>query len=269
MDRVALDLGFIQIYWYSITMFLGIAFACIMILVEAKKQKINQDFMINLIFYGVIFGLLGARLYYVLFNLDYYTKYPIEIFEIWNGGIAIHGAMIVGLLVVYLYCLKYKAKFLKILDIIAVGFILGQAIGRWGNFFNGEAYGPVTTFAHLKGMHLPRFIIDGMFINGAYRIPTFLYESIWDLIGFIILVVVRKVKYTKVGQLSAIYLIWYSIGRLLIEGLRADSLMLGPIKMAQLVSIICIIIGVLIWIFSKKGNRFDDLYKDETKEIRF
>ena len=118
-------------------------------------------------------------------------------------------------------------------------------------------------------MHLPRFIIDGMFINGAYRIPTFLYESIWDLIGFIILVVVRKVKYTKVGQLSAIYLIWYSIGRLLIEGLRADSLMLGPIKMAQLVSIICIIIGVLIWIFSKKGNRFDDLYKDETKEIRF
>lgn len=267
MDRVALDLGFIQIYWYSITMFLGIAAASVMILMEAKKQKINQDFMINLIFYGVIFGLLGARLYYVLFNLDYYTKYPIEIFEIWNGGIAIHGAMIVGLTVVYLYCRKYKAKFLKVLDILAVGFILGQAIGRWGNFFNGEAYGPITSLSNLK--FLPQFIVDGMYINGAYRVPTFLYESIWDLLGFIVLVVVRKSAYTKVGQLSGIYLIWYSVGRIVIEGLRTDSLMLGPIKMAQLVSVIAIIIGVLLLIFSKKGNRFDNLYIEETKEINF
>ena len=267
MNRIALDLGFIQIYWYSITMFLGIAFASIMILAEAKKQKINQDFMINLIFYGVIFGLLGARLYYVLFNLDYYTKYPIEIFEIWNGGLAIHGAMIFGLLTTYLYCRKYKAKFLKILDIIAVGFILGQAIGRWGNFFNQEAYGPIVNLSSIK--FLPQFLVDGMYINGAYRMPTFLIESIWNLIGFIVLVVVRKSAYTKVGQLTGMYLIWYSVGRVVIEAFRVDSLMLGSIKMAQLASIVALIIGVLILIFSKKGNRFDNLYIEETKEIRF
>ena len=269
MDRVALDLGFIQIYWYSITMFLGIAFASLMIILEAKKQKINTDFMINMIFYGVVFGLLGARLYYVLFNLDYYLKYPLEIFEIWNGGIAIHGAMIVGLLTVFLYTKKYNAKFLKILDILVVGLILGQAIGRWGNFFNGEAYGPVTTLNYLQGMHLPQFIIDGMYINGAYRIPTFLYESVWDLFGFFVLIVARKYKYLKTGWLTAIYLIWYSAGRLFIESLRADSLMLGNFKMAQIASIVMIIIGIFMLIFCKKGNRFDNLYKEETKEINF
>ena len=267
MDRIALDLGFIQIYWYSIMIFLAIAGASIVILTETKKQKINQDFMTNLIFYGIIFGLLGARLYYVLFNLDYYTKYPIEILEIWNGGIAIHGAMLFGLLTTYLYCRKYKAKFLKILDIIAVGFILGQAIGRWGNFFNGEAYGPITSLSSLS--YLPKFIVNGMFIDGAYRVPTFLYESIWDLLGFIVLIIVRRKAYTKVGQLTGIYLIWYSAGRIVIEGLRTDSLMLGPIKMAQLASVIAIIIGILILKFSKKGYRFDNLYVEETKEIRF
>ena len=267
MNRIALDLGFIQIYWYSITMFLGIAVASIVILKEAKKQKINQDFMINLIFYGVVFGLIGARIYYVLFNLDYYTKYPIEMLEIWNGGIAIHGAMIVGLLVVFLYCKKYKANFLKVLDILVVGLILGQAIGRWGNFFNGEAYGPITSLSSIN--FLPQFIVDGMYIDGAYHVPTFLLESIWSLLGFIVLVIVRKRSYTKLGQLTGIYLIWYSVGRFVIEGLRTDSLMLGPIKMAQLVSIIAIIVGILLLIFSKKGNRFDNLYENETKEIRF
>lgn len=267
MNRVALDLGFIQVYWYSIAIFLGIAVASIVILTETKKQKINQDFMINLIFYGVIFGLLGARLYYVLFNLDYYTKYPIEILEIWNGGMAIHGAIIFGLATIYLYCRKYKAKFLKILDIVVVGFIIGQAIGRWGNFFNAEAYGPIVNSADID--FLPKFIVDGMFINGAYRMPTFLIESIWNIIGFIVLLVVRNNAYTKVGRLTGIYLIWYSAGRLVIEGFRADSLMLGPIKMAQLASIALIAAGVLILIFSKKGNRFDNLYIEEEKEIRF
>ena len=150
-----------------------------------------------------------------------------------------------------------------------VGLIIRQAIGRWGNFFNGEAYGPITSLSTLKALHLPQFIIDGMYINGAYRLPTFLFESIWCLIGFIVLITIRKVKYTKVGQLTGMYLIWYSVGRLIIEGFRADSLMLGPIKMAQLASIIMIIIGILILLFSKKGNRFDNLYIEETKEIRF
>ncbi len=270
MDRVALDLGFIQIYWYSIFIFLGVFFASIAILRETKRQQINQDFIINLIFYGVIFGLIGARLYYVAFNLDYYLKYPLEILEVWNGGLAIHGGILFGLLTVVLYCKKYHAKTLKVLDILVVGLILGQAIGRWGNFFNGEAYGAVTTLESLQKLGLPQFLIDGMYINGAYHQPTFLYESIWNLFGFFALLMVRRYKYLKNGQLTGVYLIWYSVGRFVIEGMRTDSLMLGDFRVAQIVSIGLVIVGILMLIFCKKGTRFDNLYKDkEEKEILF
>ncbi len=270
MDRVALDFGFLQVYWYSIFIFLGVFLATIVILHECKKQKINQDFIINLIFYGFIVGLIGARLYYVLFNLDYYLKYPIEIFEVWNGGLAIHGGILFGLLTVILYTKKYRAKTLKVLDILVVGLILGQAIGRWGNFFNGEAYGAVTTLDNLQKLGLPDFLIQGMYINGAYHHPAFLYESIWDLFGFFALLMVRRYKYLKTGQLTGVYLIWYSIGRFFIEGMRTDSLMLGNFRIAQLVSIGCILIGILMLIFCRKGTRFDNLYKDqEKKEIYF
>lgn len=270
MDRIALDLGFIQIYWYSIFIFLGVFFASIVILRETKRQRINEDFIVNLVFYGVIFGLIGARLYYVAFNLDYYTQYPLEILEIWNGGLAIHGGIIFGLLAVLIYCKKYRAKTLKVLDILVVGLILGQAIGRWGNFFNGEAYGAVVTLEYLQNLGLPEFLIDGMYINGAYHHPAFLYESIWNLFGFFALLIVRRYKYLKNGQLTGVYLIWYSAGRLFIEGMRTDSLMLGPFRVAQIVSILCIVIGILMLIFCKKGSRFDNLYKDkEQKEIIF
>lgn len=270
MDRIAFDLGFLQIYWYSIFVFLGIFLGSIVILRETKKQKINQDFMINLIFYAVIFGLIGARLYYVAFNLDYYLRYPIEIFEIWNGGLAIHGGIIFGLVTIILYCKKYHAKSLKVLDILVVGLILGQAMGRWGNFFNGEAYGAVTTLSHLQQLGLPDFLIQGMYVNGAYHQPAFLYESIWSLFGFIALLMIRRYKYLKTGQLTGVYLIWYSVGRFFIEAMRTDSLMLGSFKVAQIVSIVCIIIGIFMLFLCKKGTRFDNLYKDEEKkEILF
>lgn len=269
MDRVALNLGQIQIYWYSICILLAIFFASLLIIREARRQSINQDFIINLIFYGVISGLIGARLYYVLFNIDYYLKYPLEIIEVWNGGLAIHGGIIAGLIFVIVYSKKYKAKPLKLLDIIVIGLILGQAIGRWGNFFNGEAYGKVTTLAHLQSLKLPEFIINGMYIDGAYRTPTFLYESICNLIGFFILLIVKRYKYLKTGQLTGVYLIWYSICRLIIEGMRTDSLMIGSFKMAQIVSIILIVVGILMIIFCRKGNKFDNLYKEKEKEILF
>lgn len=270
MDRVALDLGFIQIYWYSIFIFLAVFLASFIILREAKRQKINQDFIVNLIFYTVIFGLIGARLYYVAFNLDYYLKYPIEILEVWNGGLAIHGGIIFGLLTILIYCRKYSAKTLKVLDIAVVGLILGQAIGRWGNFFNGEAYGGVVTLEYLKNLGLPDFLINGMYINGAYHHPAFLYESIWNIFGFFALLMVRRYKYLKTGQLTGIYLLWYSVGRFFIEWMRTDSLMLGNIRAAQLVSLVGIIIGILMIVFCKKGSRFDNLYKEkEKKEILF
>lgn len=268
MSRVALDLGFIQIYWYSIMILLGILVGLTFIYLEARKQKINTDFLTNLAFYSIIIGIVCARLYYVTFNWDYYSNNFLEIFEIWNGGLAIHGAIIGGGLFTLLYCKKHKVNIYRILDICVVGLIIAQAIGRWGNFFNQEAYGMVTTKEALLSMNIPNFVVNGMSINGHYYHPTFFYESIWNVVGFCGLLIVRRlVKNLKTGQLSGIYLIWYSLGRIVIEGMRTDSLMLGNIKIAQIVSVIFIIMGILLIIFRNRTSYF---YKEgEKNEIRF
>ncbi|MDD3241259.1 MAG: prolipoprotein diacylglyceryl transferase [Bacilli bacterium] len=266
MDRIAYDFGFFQVYWYSIFIFLALFFALIVIMNEVKKQNINQDFMVNLVFWGIIIGLFGARFYYVAFNLSFYLKYPLEIFAVWNGGMAIHGGIIFGLLWVLIYTKKYKVKTLKVLDITVVGLILGQAIGRWGNFFNKEAYGALVSRLDLEKLGLPDNIIEGMYINGGYRQPTFLYESIWNLIGFFLLLIIRKYKYLKTGQLTGFYLMWYSFGRFFIEGMRGDSLMFSTYKVAQIVSCILFVIGLLMVIFCKKGSRFEGLYLEAEKD---
>lgn len=267
MNPIFLDLGFIQIYWYSIFILLGFFIGGTLALWEAKKWQIPEDFMTNLFFYIIIFAFLGARIYYVLFNLDYYLNDPISILKVWEGGLAIHGGIIACTIFIIFYTKKYKVDTLRILDILAVSLIIGQAIGRWGNFLNGEAYGPATTLSFLKSLHLPQFIIDGMFINGTYYQPTFLYESIGCLIGFIVLLIFRRRKHTKVGHTTALYLIWYGVIRFLIESLRQDSLMLGSFKMAQIVSIILVIIGIIMFIKLRKGSMFDNNYnKRRTNE---
>lgn len=255
MEKVALDLGPIQIYWYSIFIFIGMLVACFLIYKEAKKRGIEEDFLVNLTFNTIIIGIIGARLYYVLFNFSYYLDNPVEIFQIWNGGLAIHGGIIAGLLFIIYYCKKHEVNLWKMLDIIVVGLIIAQAIGRWGNFFNSEAYGPITTAAHLKSLGIPQFIIDGMYILGEYRQPTFFYESVWCLFGFLAMLIIRQYKYLKIGQLTSFYLIWYGIIRFIIEAMRTDSLMLGPLKMAQLVSLIFIVSGIIIFIKSTKTNQ--------------
>ena len=267
MDRIALDLGLIKIYWYSIMIILGATIAIFLIKKEATKRNINNDFITNLIFYGFIFGLIGARLYYVIFNFDYFSHNLLEIFKVWNGGLAIHGGIIFGTLTIIVYCKKHKVSVLKILDICAVGIIIAQAIGRWGNFFNQEAYGMVTSLTDLQNLHIPNFIIEGMDINGTYYQPTFLYESIWNVFGFILLITLRKFyKNLKTGQLTGIYLIWYSIGRFVIEHFRSDSLMLYNFKVAQIVSIVLFIIGIiLVVIISKKQELYREEEKDETR----
>lgn len=255
MEKVALDLGPIQIYWYSIFIFIGMLVACFLIYKEAKKRGIEEDFLVNLTFNTIIIGIIGARLYYVLFNFSYYLDNPVEIFQIWNGGLAIHGGIIAGLLFIIYYCKKHEVSLWKILDIIVVGLIIAQAIGRWGNFFNSEAYGPITTAAHLKSLGIPQFIIGGMYILGEYRQPTFFYESVWCLFGFLAMLIIRQYKYLKIGQLTSFYLIWYGIIRFIIEAMRTDSLMLGPLKMAQLVSLVFIVSGIIIFIKSTKTNQ--------------
>lgn len=261
MNRVAIDLGFIQIYWYSIFILLGILVAAILIYKECKKQGLKSEEFTDLLFNTVIFGIIGARIYYVLFNFSYYWNNKIEILEIWHGGLAIHGGLLFGAIYILYFCKKHNLNKLKLIDMIVVGVIIGQAIGRWGNFFNGEAYGPVTTYATLKQNLTPEFIIKGMKILGQYHEPTFYYESLWNINGFIILLLARHSKKIRIGQLTGIYFLWYSIGRLYIESLRMDSLMIKNFKVAQLVSILLIILGLYL-IIRPKIKKNIEMYND-------
>jgi len=266
MNPIAISIGPLTITWYSICILLGIILAGAVINKEAKKYNIPTSFVTNLVFWCVIFGLLGARIYYVLFNLDYYASSPLEIIKIWNGGLAIHGGIIAGLITLIVYCKKYGVNILKMTDVAVPGLILAQGIGRWGNFFNSEAHGGVVTRTFLENLHLPDFIINGMHIGGHYYHPTFLYESIFCIIGFFVLFGFRSFKNTKLGNTTAVYLIWYGILRFFIESLRTDSLMLGNLKMAQVISIIMIMIGFIMFIVTKfKCKNYDEVGAKENE----
>lgn len=256
MNRIAFSILGLDVYWYSLCILFGIVVAYFLITIESKKHNINKDTITDLIFYGIIIGLIGARLYYVIFNLDYYMSNPSQIIAVWNGGLAIHGGLISGAIFIYIYCKKKNINFIRVLDIIAPAILIAQAFGRWGNFFNKEAHGGVTTLSTLKNMHIPKFVIDGMNINGVYYYPTFLFESIGCLIGAIIIILIRKRKNLKLGVSSGLYLIWYGILRFFIESLRTDSLMFLNLKAAQIVSLISIIIGMVLIFISRKNKAY-------------
>ncbi len=246
MDRTFIKIGNINIYWYSILIIVSVFIGYYFSLREAKKNGLTKNFISDLVFYLVIVSILGARLYYVIFNFDVFKDELLDIFKIWEGGIAIYGAVISAIIFIIIYSKKKKKNSLLVLDTLVPYLILGQGIGRWGNFFNKEAHGAITTLNHLKKLHLPNFIINGMNINGSYYIPTFLYESIWCLIGFIILIIIRKKdQYKHPGALLFTYFIWYGIGRFIIEGMRTDSLYFLGLRVSQLVSVILIIIGII------------------------
>ena len=272
MNNILFTIGSFEISWYSVCILVGVLLASILFLLECKKYEFNMDFCINLIFWTVIFGIIGARLYYVIFEYDYYQNNISEIFKIWKGGLAIHGGILFGLLFIIIYTLKYKVRTLKVTDMACVGLILAQAIGRWGNFFNQEAHGPEITKAALENMKIiPEFIINGMNIGGVYYHPTFYYESLWCLLGFIVLILIRIFyKYLKCGQLTGIYLMWYSVGRFFIESLRTDSLMFKSFKVAQIISIIMFLTGLLLILVNIKKSKFENRYDDyEVEDVRF
>ena len=248
MNPIFLDLGFIQIRWYSILMLTAFIIGYFLVINRCKKKNISVSHISDMCFYLIIFCIIGARLYYCLFNFQYYSKNLMDIFKIWEGGLAIHGGIIAGILLIYFYVKNKSLCFLDILDIFAPALVLGQAIGRWGNFFNQEAFGPVVSLSTLKDSLIPKFVIDGMYINYEYHHPTFFYESIGCLIIFVIIMIVRNYKKVKRGQISAIYLMFYGIIRFFIESLRQDSLMLFNIKIAQVISIFMIMIGVFLFI---------------------
>ena len=262
MNPIAFTLFNFEVRWYSLFILIGAFIAYLLISLEAKKLKIKKDFIFNIFFWALIIGIIGARLYYVLFNWEYFSTHIDEIWAIWQGGLAIHGGIIFGVVTIWLYSKKHNFRTIRFLDMAAPGVIIAQAIGRWGNFANAEAYGAATSYSHLKSLRIPEFIINGMYINETYYTPTFLYESIWCVLGFIVILILRHRKFAKVGDATAIYLIWYSVGRFFIEASRTDSLMLLNFKVAQLVSITLIIIGVVILIVNFRKSKYEDLYND-------
>ncbi len=240
----------LNITYYSLCILLGVIVAYIVIRKLSKKHNINPKYLDDIIFYGLLCGIVGARAYYVLFNLDYYLNYPNEIIMVWHGGLAIHGGILAGALFVYLYSRKNKLNFIELTDIILPGVIIAQAIGRWGNFFNQEAYGMMVSRGLLEKLLIPDFVIKGMFIQGNYYLPTFYIESLFCIFGFILIMIISK-KTKKIGIPTSFYLIWYGVLRFIIEIFRTDSLMLFNIKIACVVSIISIILGIIL-IFKKE-----------------
>lgn len=271
MNPVFITVGNFEIRWYSVL----ILVACFSVLVLAEKEAerfgVKKEFIFNMLFWALIFGVIGARLYYVAFNWEMFSGDYLEIFKVWNGGLAIHGGLLFGLITVIVYCKKYNVRTMRMLDFIVVPLLLAQAIGRWGNFFNQEAHGAATTVALLKSIAIPDFIIEGMTIDGVVYTPTFLYESFVCFISFIILLFVRRGKYIKVGTLTASYLVIYGTLRFFIEMSRTDALMLGGFKIAQIVSVIMFIVGLGIIMFTSRKGKFEDLYNDKSNmnEVRF
>ncbi|MCL1848131.1 MAG: prolipoprotein diacylglyceryl transferase [Clostridiales bacterium] len=244
-DPILFSWGVFTIRWYGVLMVSGMAIAVLLSCLEAKRQGLSGDHYFNMCLMVLIFGIIGARAYYVLFNWDYYGENLIKVFAINEGGLAIHGGLIVGSLVFVLMGMYYRIGGWRSIDIAAPYTALAQAIGRWGNYFNQEAYG----YAVDKGK-----IPWAMFIDGAYRHPTFLYESIWDLLVFLFLLWLRRRKTVMTGDVFCVYAIVYSAGRIVIEAFRTDSLMLGSFRIAQVVSAAAILLFSLAIVLRHKGK---------------
>lgn len=266
----SLDLGFTTVRWYGIIIAFGFTLAVLFGGRTAYKWKINLDKMVDILLWGTIGGIVGARLYYVIFSWDYYSKHLGDIIKIWEGGLAIYGGIIGGLLCAFIVCKVEKVNYMNLLDMASMSLLIGQGIGRWGNFANQEAFGSFTggkwgmmsdtvaeyisqnpEYYDLQNVeNIPEYIAQ----NELYVHPTFFYESVWCLLGFALLYLVMR-KFRKFsGQLFLSYGLWYGIERAIVEGLRSDSLYIGEsnIRASQLLSSIlaavCLVLLVILLI---------------------
>jgi phosphatidylglycerol---prolipoprotein diacylglyceryl transferase len=242
IDPVAFRLLGMPVYWYGIMISLGLGLGFMVAMHRTKQYGLDEDRLVNFLLLAVPMAIVGARFIFVVTNLGLYGGNLGAMFNIRGGGLSIHGAMLGGVIAALIYTGKTKISFWKIADVCAPGLILGQAIGRWGNFFNQEAYGVES--------NLPW----AMYIDGAMRHPTFLYEFIWNLLVFAFLMIVSKKEKVE-GAIFARYLIWYSAGRFFIEGVRADAIFWGPFRAGQLVSVILIHGGLLLLWWMKARAR--------------
>ena len=265
-NNVAFHIASKPIYWYGILIMLGVILAVVYASARSRQFGIRQDDLYDAVLFAVPLGIVCARIYYVIFEWEQYKDNLSEIFATWHGGLAIYGGIIGGIIVIVVLCKVKKIYVMDMLDLFASAVPIGQILGRWGNFFNCEAYGSSTT--------VPWRMVIGKTLEEAGATgnhPTFFYESAWNLIGFIILYFSSK-KRKYHGEILLLYLGWYGLGRFFIEGLRTDSLYLWGtgIRVSQVVALICIIIGLGGFLFNRKMpflqeiNRADSDNKEET-----
>lgn len=243
-DPIAFSIGNIDVRWYGVliasAMLIGIFLAC----KRATRHGLTDDDILDTLIWTLPMAVIGSRAYYVLFNLSLYDSLA-EAINIRNGGLAIHGALIAAIATIIIICRRKHTSALNMMDLLIPLVALGQAIGRWGNFFNGEAHGGPTD--------LPwGIIVDGVKVH-----PTFLYESIWCLLLFIFLSWMDKNRREFNGQIIALYGVLYSIERFFVEGLRTDSLMIGSFRQAQVLSLVVIIVSIMLYIYCRKHYRLD------------
>ena len=275
LDPIAFSLGFLEVRWYGLLIGMGALAGLWLAVREGKRFGLDAEFFTDILLVGLPTAVLCARLYYVLFNLDQYRSIW-EAIGVWNGGLAIHGA-IIGALIGGGWVIRRRGySFWRVADICAPSLIIGQIVGRWGNFFNREAYGGPVEEAFLReGLMLPDWIVNQMLIRGVYHHPTFLYEMIWNVMGIALLFYLRRRPFVRSGELLMTYLGWYSVGRFFVEGFRTDSLNItlpesiayvlnalwhpmvwlgfeqgalpaGNVRVAQLISVIILIAVVVI-----------------------
>lgn len=237
IPSVAFYIGSKPIYWYGIIIAFALLSGYFVSSAVAKQDGLSKDNILDIVLYGAPTAIVFARLYYVIFSFSDYKDNLWEIFAIWNGGIAIYGAIIGAALAAYIYAKVKKLDWKSVFDTSIIGVILGQSIGRWGNFFNKEAYGSPTTLPWKMGLYEKGKLI---FVH-----PTFLYESLWNFIGLFILLYINRHKKFK-GQTFYSYLVWYGIGRFFIENLRTDSLYLGAFRISRWVGLTTAIVGVVL-----------------------
>jgi len=262
LDPVFLQFGPFTIYWYGIIIITGVFIGLLLANKEADRLGLKKDLITDLMVFAIPIAIIFARIYYVTFEWEQYTnKSWWELFAVWNGGIAIHGALIGSVLPAIIYTRIKKESFWQIADILAPSLILGQSIGRWGNFMNQEAYGGAISEAAYNNFHqyLPNFIMNQMTIDGVMYHPTFLYESFWNLVVFILLLVIRRYNPLR-GELFLSYITLYSVGRFVIEGMRMDSLYVGELRVAQLISVLLIVGATALILYRRRvvKNKYKD-----------
>jgi|SRR5690554_2599392 len=254
----AIEIGNLQIAWYAVFIISGIVMGAILAFKEASKLAINTNHLSDAILIAVPLAIIGARLYYVIFDPDKNYQSFADVFNIRQGGLAIHGAIIITIIFIIIYTRLRKMNIWALMDIVAPGFLIGQVLGRWGNFFNREAHGgPIkeNTYQTLKYI-IPKFILENMYLTEDgitdYHHPTFLYEGLWNLAGLIIILIIRRKKLLKLGDIIGYYLIWYGLGRgLLIEPFRTDPLYIGSLRVNIVFSLVLFVGGGILFLILK------------------